>query len=86
MSVVPTSAAATLASQAAATERASKVQTAAKESDRQRRVKHGEQTGDRVVLSTEAVQPKQSVTDRSEEEPREHPPEGEAGKHLDVEG
>lgn len=90
MSVAPTSATAALASQAAATERASKVQTTAKEADKHRRVKHGEQTGDRVVLSTEAVQPKQSATDRSEEEPREHAPEdegaGEAVKHLDVEG
>lgn len=86
MSVAPTSAAAALASQASATERASKVQTDSKQADKQRRVKHGEQTGDRIVLSTEAVQPTQSATDRSETEPHEHAPVQDEVKHLDVEG
>ncbi|MFI4916898.1 MAG: hypothetical protein ACIAS6_10390 [Phycisphaerales bacterium JB060] len=86
MSVAPTSAAAALASQASATERASKVQTDSKQTDKQRRVKHGTQTGDRIVLSTEAIQPKQSTTDRSEAEPHEHAPVEEDIKHLDVEG
>ena len=88
MSVVPTSAAAALASTAAASERASKVQTNSKEADQARRFKHGEQTGDRVVLSTEAVQEKQSTTDRAEAEPHapDHEGEGDEPKHLDVEG
>ncbi|MEQ9095104.1 hypothetical protein AY599_04790 [Leptolyngbya valderiana BDU 20041] len=86
MSVAPTSAAAALASQAASTERASKVQTTAKEADKQRRVKHGQQTGDRVVLSTEAVQPKQSATERSEADPHEQAVPSDDVRHIDVEG
>lgn len=86
MSVVPTSAAAALASSAAATERAGKVATAAKEADQNRRTKHGEQTGDRIVLSVDAVQAKQSATDRSQGEPEGQQPEVEEPRRLDVEG
>ncbi|UYV14032.1 MAG: hypothetical protein NCW75_07005 [Phycisphaera sp.] len=86
MSVVPTSAAAAIASTAAATERASKVATAAKESDQNRRTKNGKQTGDRVVLSVNAVPQKQGATDRSEDEPGAQQQEHEAPPQLDVEG
>lgn len=86
MSVAPTSAAAALASSAAATERAGKVATAAKESDQNRRTKHGQQTGDRIVLSVNAVQQKQGATDRSEGDPEAQQPEHEEPKHLDIEG
>lgn len=86
MSVVPTSAAAALAASAAATERASKVQTAAKEGEQARRTKHGTPTGDRIVLSADAVQPKRSATDRSEREPEAPAGEKQETKHLDVEG
>ena len=85
MSVAPSSAAAALASTAAASERASKVQTNAKQADQARRVKHGQQTGDRVVLSTEAVQKKQGVTDRQQGEPQTADDESGA-RHLDVRG
>lgn len=86
MSVVPTSAAAALASTAAASERASKVQTNSKEADQARRVKHGSQTGDRVVLSPEAVERKQSVTDRAEGQPHAPEPKQDQARHIDVEG
>lgn len=86
MSVVPTSAAAAIASSAAATERASKVATTAKESDQNRRTKHGQETADRVVLSVNAVQQKQGATDRSEGEPEAHQQEHDVPTHLDVEG
>ncbi len=86
MSVAPTSAAAALASTAAATERAGKVATTAKESDQNRRTKNGIQTGDRIVLSVDAVQRKPGSTDRSEGEPEAHAEEQAEPRHLDVEG
>jgi len=88
MSVAPTSAAATVAASAAASERASKVQVNSKENDQARRSKNGEQTGDRVVLSTEAVQPKRGATDRSEDEsPNADVSDREAQEgHIDVRG
>lgn len=86
MSVAPTSAAAALASTAAASERASKVQTNSKEADQARRTKHGTQTGDRVVLSPEAIQRKQSVTDRAEGHPEAPGSKEEQTRHIDVEG
>jgi hypothetical protein len=75
-----------LASSAAATERAGKVATTAKEADQNRRTKHGEQTGDRIVLSADAVQRKQGSTDRSEGEPGPPAEEKTGPRHLDVEG
>ena len=92
MSVAPTSAAAAIASSAAASERASKVQVNSKANDQARRSKNGEQTGDRVVLSADAVQAKQSVTDRSEDQ--DHQPEADQQaaesrdreQHIDVQG
>jgi|GEM_PF-6230057 len=86
MSVVPTSAAAALASSAAATERAGKVATAAKEADQNRRTKNGTPAGDRIVLSVDAVQQKQGSTDRSEQDPEGQQPETTEPRHLDVEG
>lgn len=90
MSVAPTSAAATVAASAAASERASKVQVNSKESDQARRTRNGQQTGDRVVLSPEAVQPKQSATDRSEDESPPADAQALDGKtperHIDVQG
>jgi hypothetical protein len=86
MSVVPTSAAAALASSAAATERASKVQTTTKESDQARRTKHGEQTADRIVLSVNAVQAKPGTTDKSEGEPQTPDHDAAQPRHIDVEG
>ncbi|MEQ8845870.1 MAG: hypothetical protein RIB58_13560 [Phycisphaerales bacterium] len=86
MSVAPTSAAAALASTAAASERASKVQVNTKESDQARRSRHGKPAGDRVVLSPEAVQPKQSVTERSEGRPGQDPQMEDRASHIDVEG
>ena len=86
MSVAPTSAAAALASTAAASERASKVQVNSKESDQARKSRNGQQTGDRVVLSTEAVQPKQGATDRSEDQPGQQDQAGGSAGHIDVQG
>ncbi len=92
MSVAPTSAAATVAASAAASERASKVQVNSKASDEARRSKNGEQTGDRIVLSADAVQAKQGATDQSgdqdahpeAEQPRTR--DSEVQRHLDVQG
>lgn len=88
MSVVPTSAAAVLASAAAASERASKVQTNSKEADQARRAKHGKPTGDRIVLSANAVEKATSATDRPEGNPESAATEQESGQtpHLDVQG
>ncbi len=92
MSVAPTSAAATVAASAAASERASKVQVNSKASDEARRSKNGQQTGDRVVLSADAVQPKQGATDRSEDQDHDPGTDQQAAeaiehdRHIDVQG
>lgn len=86
MSVAPTSAAAALAASAAASERASKVQTASKENDEARRARNGQQTGDRIVLSANAVEKPATATDRPEGQPESHDHENGPTKRLDVQG
>ncbi|MCW5756249.1 MAG: hypothetical protein KIT54_03340 [Phycisphaeraceae bacterium] len=88
MSVVPSSAAAALAATVAASERASKVQTASKENDEARRAKNGQQTGDRIVLSANAVEKAATATDRPKSQPEtpDQPDDQDSTNRLDVQG